>query len=135
MITLSDVKKALLEKGITKTDAEIQAQLDLYDFSALVAVEQNRYSVEMWDKVLPINGVDAEVILQNRNDIPPNGAIYLIKREGVIITFQPHNPNISGCVAMTEQEGFSIAEAEVKKLAERNVDEQVLQQIVNVLSQ
>lgn len=135
MITINDVKQVLVEKGVDKTDAEIQAQIDLYDFSALINTEKAKYTVEIWDKVSQINGVDADTILQGRTDIPDNGEIYLIKQDGVVKTFQPHNPNKVGCEAMTEQEATSIANTQINRLAESVVDIQVLQQIVDALSQ
>ena len=130
MITATIIKNM----GINKTDAEIQTALDSIDQAALHANEIAKLSYEIWDKTSPINGCSAATIL-HRDDIPIGGVIYLIKKDGQVVYFQPHNPSQPGHVAMTAADIDAIAPAHINVIAQNVADGIVIQQVLAALSQ
>lgn len=82
-----------------------------------VAEARARYQVVLWDRKSPINGVPASDVLAARDDIPPDGAVYLIVRDGQVIYFQPHKPGVAGIEPMTEVEALQYADEYVTMLA------------------
>jgi len=81
-----------------------------------VAEARARYTVTLWDKASPINGVPAEQVLQS-HAVPPNGSVYLIYRDGNLLYFQPHAPWVAGLVPMTDSEALQYADEQVLQLA------------------
>jgi hypothetical protein len=82
-----------------------------------VAEAKQRYRVELWDRVTPVNGVPAAEILAARQDIPDGGVVYLIYRDDQVLYFQPHAPGQAGIVPMTDADALQYAEAQVLALA------------------
>ena len=83
--------------------------------------ERARWSWELWDHVSPINGVEANDIMRLRSDIPKDGVVYLIYRDGELLYFQPHDPDEPGHKKM----GFTRARSMARKHVERLVEESV----------
>lgn len=129
---LNEIKQILASKGITVLDEEIQDKIDEIDKEALITQERSKFTVELWDRQSPINGVDADTILRNRNDIPENGAVYLIRENGVVKTFQPHDPTKQGYEPMTNETALHLANDEVDKLVEGVVRDKIVQQVVDM---
>lgn len=105
-------------------------KLDEIDIAAIQENTKKAWTFEVWDKKSPINGRDADFILMHKKkEIPEGGLIYLLKRDGQVVYFQPHNPKESGFVAMTT--------LDVEKLGmehlQRVIDEEVVQAVVNLL--
>ena len=95
------------------TDAEVSAALTGIDTTAVETEETSRFAVELWDRQTPINGVPAERIIA-RDDVPDEGDIYLVYRDGQLVIFQPHDPN--GGPIPTGQ-GQAVADTHVAAMA------------------
>ncbi len=80
MEIMDSIKSELIERGITKTNEQIEVELNKIDTNILTEQEYTKYAVEIWDKTSPINGIPASTILQHRDDIPENGSVYLITK-------------------------------------------------------
>lgn len=82
----------LADMEIAVPQARIQSVLEKLDFQEFTQELQSRWEMTEWDRVEPINGVEASVILDERKDIVPGGQIYLVKVDGEVVIFQPHDP-------------------------------------------
>ena len=98
-----DTFKILKQYKSDITMAQAQQIYDKIDQAAIFKKHRARYASKVWDERSPINGVPAEQILA-RHDIPtdPNRKILLIYVDGRLARIQPHDPDESGFVAMTE---------------------------------
>lgn len=117
------------------TDAEITDALALVNQDAVYDAERANWTVEEWDKVSPINGVPAEHFLSRHdvNDTDPTAKVYLIKQNGNVVMFQPHDPEQSGHVKITDVAlvGGKHADNIAAGRSAAQVVEQVKQNILN----
>ncbi|MDI3341838.1 MAG: hypothetical protein QJR03_15030 [Sphaerobacter sp.] len=120
--------------GLAVTLESAAAALDGIDQGAILAEEQQALTWELWDKQSPINGVPAEQLLA-RDDVPPGGAIYLIREKatGNVLYFQPHLPGAAGIVAMDEATASTEAGSHVQAVAQTRADQRVLQEALRKL--
>jgi hypothetical protein len=102
------------------------------DQNAILRKHRARYTSKVWDEKTPINGVPPEKILA-RHDIPtdPNRKILLVYVDGKLSRIQPHDPDESGFVALTEADcDESNPESKVSKhltdLAGRDADQEIV---------
>jgi len=100
------------------TDEQIQAAFDAIDQDALHAAEAPRWTHEIWDRTSPVNGTPAVDVLDQRNDIPATGDVVIVKRDGVIVFFQPHDaeqpgfaPIVDGAAVGTQMAAQSVTES------------------------
>lgn len=119
--------------GANKTLADVSAALAKRDITARKEAKKQRYRIEIWDKKSPINGIPAEQVLASRNDIPPNGEVYLIYIDGKLTYFQPHPPEEGGLRPMTRDEALSIANAHVDKMAEAEAEAEIVEEVLEEL--
>ncbi|MCL2310910.1 MAG: hypothetical protein FWC41_00265 [Firmicutes bacterium] len=75
------------------------------------------YTYEIWDKKTSINGVPADKVLQQFNDVG-RGYVYLILFNDQVISIQPHDPYKSGFIAMTKTTAIKHAQKQVDDLNE-----------------
>ena len=101
-MTFDDVKTATRYTFPDATDEQIQAAFDAIDTDALHAAEAPRWTHEVWDRISPINGTPAIDVLAQRNDIPETGDVVLVKRDGGIVFFQPHEVEQPGFVPIAD---------------------------------
>lgn len=87
------------------TDAEVDAALATINQDAVYDEQRAGWTVEVWDRVSPINGVPAEHF-HARGDVPAEGDVYLLKAGGKIVGFQPHEPDVEGIVAIPKGKGL-----------------------------
>jgi len=132
MLTKFQVWKRLNEMGVNKTLAEIDAALAQIDQQAIFEQERTRFKVEVWDKVTPINGVPAEKIVA-REDVPDDGAVYLLYVDGQLRYLQPHDPFQAGIVPMTKDNVLQIANQHVDQLAWQAADEKIFETVLEKL--
>ena len=123
MLTNIQAWKRLNEMGVTKTLAEVETALATVNQEAMFNTERSRYTIAVWDKVSPINGVSAEQVLQGRNDIC--GEVYLVYVDGNLLFFQPHNPAHAGFVGMDAQQVLVVANSHADQLAWGNADAKI----------
>ena len=90
---------------------------------------KDRYNYEIWDNKSPINGVNAEDIINSRSY--KIGKAYLIYIDGDLVFFQDHNPEESGYKKMTKAEAERFAKQKINELIENTVDTIILNKIIN----
>lgn len=132
MLTKFQVWKRLNELSVNKTLTEINAALAQVDQQAIFNQERNRFKIEVWDKVTPINGVPAEKIIA-REDILDNGEIYLLYVDGQLRYLQPHDPFQAGIVPMTAENVVQIANQHADQLAWQATDEKIFEMVLEKL--
>ena len=132
MLDKITIFKRLNDMGITKTLTEIENALNTIDQNAIFQEERAKFTVEIWDKVSPINGIPAEKIIA-RDDVPDDGEIYLVYVDGQLRFLQPHDPFQAGIVAMTKETVEQIANQHVDQLAWQSADERIFNMVLEKL--
>jgi len=119
MLTVPD-KQPLLEVmkelagGAPRFLQQLRAAVDAIDQAALLAAEKARYTWGVWDGVMPINGVPADVV-RSRHEMGDQDVAYWIARDGQVFVFQP----VKGVVDTATL--ASMAEAHVEQMAREAV--------------
>lgn len=129
---------AILERvralGANKTLADVNEAIAKRDINTRIAERiTQKYRVELWDKVSPINGVPAERVLASYKDIRPDGEVYLIYVNGRLTYFQPHPPGEAGMRPMSRDEALSIADEHITLLATEEVEEEITRDVIEEL--
>jgi hypothetical protein len=101
-MNLEDVKHSMHFTHPQATDEEIEAAFESIDTDALTAAETSRWTHEIWDRTTPINGVPAADVLAKRNDIPATSDVVIVKHDGQLVMFQPHDPSQPGFAPITD---------------------------------
>lgn len=116
--------------GLDATSSEIDAALVTVDQDAIHNTHLSAWSTEIWDRVSPINGVPAQHFL-DREDVDENGTddIYLLLKDGVVVGFQPHDPDKPGHVRIAKGKGKAFADKHADKIASDNTDVEIIQKI------
>ena len=114
------------------TDQQIQAAFDAIDQDALHAAEAPRWTHEIWDRTSPINGTPAADVLDQRNDIPATGDVVIVKRDGVIVFFQPHDAGQPGFAPIAD--GAAVGAQMAAQSVTESVDSQTLALIAEEIS-
>jgi len=130
MIDTVNILRDVAALGGNKSLADVRAALAKRDHGARKAQHRQRYTIQIWDRVSPIEGVPAEHYLA-RPDVPPDGEIYLIYRDGQLLFFQPHDPEAPGLKGM--QNAMSVAQRHVERLAEADADVEITREVVEEL--
>lgn len=133
MINSLDVLRTARELGSEARLAQVEEAIATVDRAAIEQEELSRYRVEVWDRQSDINGVTARTVFESRNDIPPEGDIYLIYRDGALVIFQPNNPFLGGMSAIPAGMGISIGLRHVEQLIEPDVDARVVDKALRSL--
>jgi len=110
------------------TDEQIQAAFDAIDQDALHAAEAPLWTHEIWDRTSPINGIPAVDVLDQRNDIPATGDVVIVKRDGGIVLFQPHDAEQPGFAPIVD--GAAVG----AQMAAQSVTESVDSQIIGLVA-
>jgi hypothetical protein len=114
------------------TVAQIQAAFDAIDTDALHAAEAQRWTHEVWDRTSPINGTPAADVLAQRNDIPATGDVVLVKYDGGIVFFQPHDATQPGFVPIAD--GAAVGAAMAAQSVIDSVDSQTISLVSEALA-
>lgn len=114
MLTAREIAKELGEDAAT-----VRAVLSSIDQAAIVAAEQAKMIVEIWDGSSTIQGVPASHWEQN--GLPPGGKMYLIKdaSNGLVMFAQPFAPGVMGFTPMTDQTAMEFGTAHRNQIAEQ----------------
>lgn len=115
------------------TDTQIQTAFDAIDQDDLHATEAPLWTHEVWDRASPINGTPAVDVLAARDDIPDTGDVVLMKRDGVIVFFQPHDVDQEGFAPITD--GATVGAAMAAQAVTEAVDSQTLGLIAAALTE
>jgi len=113
------------------TDADIASAFGAIDTAALTAAEEPLWTHETWNRKTPINGVSAADVLAKRNDIPDTGKVVIVKRDGNIVMFQPHDPNQPGFAPIVD--GAATGTQMTAKAVTEAVDSQTLQLVATAI--
>lgn len=132
LVTRLMVRKALVEYGLQhKTNAEIEAAMDLVDQEEVFNSLKGRYTIEVWDKETPINGVPADEVIASFG-IAEGHTAYIIRKEGQIVFFQTSNP-FDGNTPITSENALEIASRHldeyVAELAISNIVDRIIDNI------
>lgn len=130
MLNSIEVLKEARNLGSTANLATVETEIANHDYTSLKATEKLNYTVAIWDKVSPINGVPAETIA---SDIVDNGEVYLIYVNGNLVYLQKHDPDCVGFVAMDSVSAINKANEQVDKIVESKVDEKVKDLVLRAL--
>jgi hypothetical protein len=128
MITLQEVKQALINEKYFVLESDIETAFNAIDQSALYNTIRNELSVEEWDKISPINGTNAQTVLENIS-IPDGGSAYIIKKGGQALYFQYHKPHVEGHQQITD----ALKEGNVH--ADEIANSQVIQIVLEVIKE
>ena len=131
-MNFQDVKTATRFGFPDATDEQIQAAFDAIDTDALHAAEAPRWTHEVWDRTSPINGTPAADVLAQRNDIPETGDVVLVKQDGGIVFFQPHDATQPGFVPIAD--GAAVGAAIAAQSVTDSVDSQTLALVAEALT-
>lgn len=128
-----DVLRSAQQLGIPTDIQKVKDVLALYDQDALYRTERDRFEVKVWDKVSDINGITAEQILSQRQDISSDGEVYMIYIDGKLTVFQPHVPDQAGFVKMDKTTAQAHGSKHADGMAQDRVDRQVLDKVLETL--
>ena len=131
-MNFQDVKTATRFGFPDATDEQIQAALDAIDTDALHAAEAPRWTHEVWDRTSPINGTPAADVLAQRNDIPATGDVVIVKQDGAIVFFQPHDAEQPGFAPIAD--GAAVGTAMAAQSVTDSVDSQTLALVADALT-
>lgn len=135
MMDAQKIKNIISEiKKVEVNLVDVENVLSTIDQNLMLENEKKNYVVEIWDKQSPINGVDASKFLA-RDDVG-DGEVYLIKDAltGGVIYFQPHHPEMSGFVKMTNDNVLNIANEHRLKMVTEIIDGKVVEEVFKKLS-
>ena len=132
MLSAQNVVDILAVRGVVVAVEDVAPLLNAIDQAAVATQERARISIQVWDKVSPLNGVSASAVLA-RQDIAPDGEIYLLFRDGALLYLQPHDPNSSGIVAMTSINVNPIASQHADSVATQFSAERVVEEVLSAL--
>ena len=112
------------------TNAEIDNALAAINQDAIYDAHRAKWTTQVWDRVSPINGVPAQHFL-DREDVDENGDddIYLLLRDGVVVGFQPHEPEVSGLVRIPKGQGVARGNNHADNIAADTAAGDVLEQV------
>lgn len=120
-----------MEYGLQhKTNAEIDAAMAQVDQQAIIAAERAKYTVTVWDKQTPINGVPAEIVIESHR-IPEHGTAYMICQGETIIFFQSRDP-FTGAI-ITPEPAQAIGEAHLDQFVESVAQQAIVEAIIEKL--
>jgi hypothetical protein len=118
MITLQQVKDALIAEKYFVPEADIETAFNTIDQQALYNTIRSALTVVEWDLVSPINGAEASAILANIQ-LPSGSKPYLINRSGQTMYFQWHKANVEGYQAVVDP--IAEGNAHADEIATQNV--------------
>jgi len=137
MLTARRLLGQIHKEGFTDvTLAEIETALSNIDQSAILQNCQNKYHYVIWDRVSPINGVQASVFL-DRDDVravsQTQGQIMLLYKDDKLVYFQPTNPKHGGFVAITTETIAQVAQELINPLAQSDASASIISQVYTAI--
>ncbi|GAB6170536.1 hypothetical protein JCM15765_00140 [Paradesulfitobacterium aromaticivorans] len=127
MLNNLTILKEARELGSLKTLADVDLLLAGYDYPTLRTAEKPNYSISLYDKVSPINGIPASTIMTNDH---PIGEVYLIYIGGRLVYLQKHDPEQIGFVPMDATRAMEAANTIVSNHIESVIDARVHQEVM-----
>lgn len=113
---------------LTATDAQLDAALAAVDQDALFDTHRAAWTVRVWDRRSPVNGASAEYLLA-RDDVPATGDVFLLERDGVVVGFQPHEPDQAGLVPIPAGQGAARGATQADRFAADTAAVEVIRRV------
>lgn len=117
-------------EALSATDAEIDAALATVNQDAIYDAERSTWTTQVWDRKSPINGVPAQYFL-DRVDVDEKGTddIYLLLRDGQVVMFQPHEPDVQGLVRVPRGRGLARGNTHADVISADNASGEVVRRV------
>lgn len=112
------IAATLRETGLDVSDGDVAMATFDIDLDAHRAQVADTVRWEVWDKKTPINGVPADAIIRNRNDIADADQVYLVLVDDTVTYIQPFVPGVEGITHMTADDVPGIADAHVVEIVD-----------------
>ena len=130
MVTLSKLQEIFpnVEENI------LEQELNKIDQQSILEQELDKLEIVVWDKISPINGFSADIILQD-NFYDFADAIYLINKNGTTVIIQPYDYQASGKTPMSEQRALNLGNNQKQNLATSTADGIVISMITEVVGE
>jgi hypothetical protein len=119
-----DILKTRLKDDVNITEEMIMTLVNNTDLDAGIKAIADMYIVSIWDKVSPINGAAANLVLDSTPHNLPNwkGLTYLISSESAVKYLQPNDHTKPGWTPiLTEARANELANTQINSLAEEGV--------------
>lgn len=128
MVSPIVIMKELKALGIDVPLLKIKELLNEIDFSSQIENAKKEYSIEIWDKESPINGVPAEKVKES-HQIEDSDVVLLIKKYGQTIILQKNfHPQFG---QITESNYKYIGEKIIEDITKGSIDlNLILEQII-----
>lgn len=127
-----DVLERVVNLGGSATLDQVKQKIESFDRTPFEEQEKTRYKVELWDKLSPINGVDAKIV-KERHKVQDDGEVYLIYIDGNLSFLQAYDPDQMGFVKMTSDTALLKAENIIIGRVEDAVDNIVIELVLEEL--
>lgn len=131
MINQQYILEYIESKNIESSIDEINSIIENEDRDKIAKTQRNRFRYEIWDKKVPINGIDAKEIIKSREYTIDKA--YIIYIDENLVYFQDHNPNESGYVKMNKTQATKLAEEFINKKIEENVDNIIAEKVIQTI--
>ena len=133
MIVKEDLIQRIKDLTTNETKASTEsiiAFVEAHNLEEEVTAKLSEYSVIIWDKVSPINGIAAEEYMKEDIFVTGNPRVFLISAGGKTIYFQPITDAL-----LTEEEILSItAKSQIDFLATHSVMNDLINKYLDTLN-
>jgi len=110
--------------------AKLEMVVEAFDDKAVRKDLEKRYVVMTWDRKSDINGVSAQEVLENRDDVLDDGEIVLVMDGDQVLLFQPHDPDQPGLVGMNSKKAKAYGNQYRDELVDQTIDTELVQEIL-----
>jgi carbon monoxide dehydrogenase subunit G len=128
-IKATKIYRKIRQDGFTEFKlADVKEALQTVPVQDIIQKAQAEYSWTVWDKISPINGVDAETVLKSHK-VSPDDVVLLFTRNGRVEIFQP----IMGGKTMSEEQLKQIAEEIISTIVKPHAEMLVYEEVIDWL--
>lgn len=131
-VSVSATLPFVINEIVDATEVEINSALTTINQDIIWEEEETESIPEVWDQLSDINGIPAQQVLAERDDIVPGSDIVLVRNSsGDVVIFQPHAPESEGLVSITDGNvtGRAMADEMISARVSSRVKLEVLNQI------
>jgi len=116
----------------TLDESTVTTRLAAIDQDVVRVTKASKFTSQVWNGTSSINGATAEQVLASVS-IPSGGKAYLVKDVDAnhFITFQYYKPEVSGFVAMTQEEADTYGAAEKNTVIDNAAVAAIVETVLN----